>query len=262
MSKIEEGDPHMKTKFVFALCAAALLAASASAQTADELVAKNIKARGGMEKMKAIQSMKITAKMKMGPMEAPVTISKKRPENFRVEFTVQGMTGIQAYDGTTGWAVMPFMGKKDPEAMSADTLKDFKDDADFDGPMVDYKAKGNKVEYVGKEDVQGTPAYKLHVTTKDGNETNVYLDADSYLEIKTDSKRKIQGQEIESETTLGDYKDAGGVLFPMSIESHAKGREGAQSIVIEKIEINPPSIDAALFHMPEVKKPAEETKKQ
>lgn len=253
----------MKNKFVLALCAAALLAVSASAQTADELIEKNLKARGGADKMKAVQSMKITAKMKMGPMEAPIIISKKRPENFRVEFTIQGMTGIQAYDGSTGWSIMPFMGKKDPEAMSADALKDFKDDADFDGPMVDYKAKGNKVEYLGKADVQGTPAYKLHVTTKDGNESNVYLDADSYLEIKSDSKRKIQGQEVESETTLGDYKEVGGLMFPMSIENHAKGREGAQTISIEKVELNPAGLDASLFHMPEVKKPAApEEKKQ
>jgi outer membrane lipoprotein-sorting protein len=252
----------MKNKLVLALCAAALLAVSASAQTADEIIDKNIKARGGLEKMKAVQSMKVTGKMKMGPMEAPFTAVKKRPDNFRFEFTIQGMTGIQAYDGTTGWMVMPFMGKKDPEALSADMLKEIKDEADFDGPLVDYKTKGNKVEYIGKEDVQGTPAYKLHVTTKDGIETNVFLDAESYLEIKSESKRKIQGQEIEGETILGDYKDVGGLLFPMSVESHAKGKEGAQSITIEKIDLNPSAVDAAMFHMPEVKKPAEEPKKQ
>jgi len=244
----------MKNKFVLSLCAAALLAVSASAQTADELIEKNIKAKGGAEKLKAVQSIKITGKMKMGPVEAPITVTKKRPENIRVEFTFQGMTGIQAYDGTTGWLVMPFMGKKDPEQMSGDMLKGFKDEADFDGPMFDYKAKGNKVEYLGKEDVQGSPTYKLKVTTKDGIESNVYLDADTYLEIKSESKRKIQGQEVESETTLGNYKEIDGLFFPMSIESHAKGHEGAQSITIEKVELNPKTVDAAMFHMPEVKK--------
>ena len=251
----------MKNKFVLSLCAAALLAVSASAQTADELVEKNIKARGGIDKIKAIKSMKVTGKMKMGPIEAPLTVTQSRPENIRVEFTVQGMTGIQAFDGATGWMVMPFMGKKDPEQMSADMLKEFKDEADFDGPMIDYKAKGNKVEYLGKEDVQGTPAYKLKVTTKDGIESTVYLDAENYLEIKKESKRKIQGQEIEGESSIGDYKEFGGVLFPTSVENHAKGREGSQALTIEKIEINP-TVDAAIFHMPEVKKPAEETKKQ
>lgn len=252
----------MRNKLVLSLCAAALLAVSLSAQTADELIDKNIKARGGLDKLKAVQSMKFTGKMKMGPMEAPFMVSKKRPENFRLEFTIQGMTGIQAYDGSTGWMVMPFMGKKEPEQMSADMLKEFKDEADFDGPMIDYKNKGNKVELLGKEDVQGTPAYKLHVTTKEGVESNVYLDADSYLEIRSESKRKVQGQEIEAETTIGDYKEVGGLMFPMSIESKAKGREGAQTITIEKVELNPTTVDAAMFHMPEVKKPAEEPKKQ
>ncbi len=252
----------MHKKFVLSLCAAALLAVSASAQTADELIDKNIKARGGLDKIKAVKSMRVNAKMKMGPMEAPIVITQQRPENLRVEFTVQGMTGIQAYDGTTGWAVMPFVGKKEPEQMSADMLKQFKEEADFDGPMIDYKTKGNTVEYVGKEDVQGTPAYKLKVTRKDGNMSYVYLDADSYLEIRHESKHKIQGQDIEGESTLGDYKEFGGVLYPTSIENHAKGKEGGQSITIEKIDINP-TVDAALFHMPEVKKPAaEEPKKQ
>jgi len=233
----------MNKKFVLALCGAALLALSVSAQTADELIDKNIKARGGLDKIKAVKSMRVNAKMKMGPMEAPIVITQQRPENLRVEFTVQGMTGIQAYDGTTGWAVMPFMGKKEPEQMSADMLKQFKEEADFDGPMIDYKTKGNTVEYVGKEDVQGTPAYKLKVTTKDGIESNIYLDADTYLEIKSESKRKIQGQEIEGETVYGDYKDVGGgLLFPMSIESRAKGKEGSQSVTIGKSSPPPTSL--------------------
>ena len=251
----------MNKKFVLSLCAAALLAVSASAQTADELIDKNIKARGGLDKMKAVKSMRVNAKMKMGPMEAPVIITQQRPENIRVEFTIQGMTGVQAYDGSTGWAVMPFMGKKDPEQMSDDMLKQFKQEADFDGPLVDYKAKGSTVEYIGKEDVQGTPAYKLKLTRKNGNVSYIFLDADSYLEIKQQSTTKIQGQDVEGESTLGDYKEFGGVLYPTSIETHAKGKEGGQSITVEKVEINP-TVDAALFHMPEAAKPAAEPKKQ
>jgi outer membrane lipoprotein-sorting protein len=249
---------------VLSFCAAALLALSASAQTADELIDKSIKARGGLEKLKAVQAMKLTGKMKMGPIEAPFTVLKKRPENIRIEFTIQGMTGVQAYDGSTGWTLMPFLGKKDPEAMSADALKDFKDEADFDGPTVEYKKKGNKVELLGREDVQGTPAYKLKVTTREGNETIVYLDSKSYLDIKAVSKHDIEGEEMEEETTLGDYKDVGGLLFPFSIESHVKGHdEMARSITVEKVDLNPGAVDAAVFHMPKGEKPAAEgTKKQ
>lgn len=247
----------MLKKFVLALCATAVVGASAFGQTADELIEKNTKARGG-DKLKAMKSVRMSGKMKMGPMEAPFTATKARPENFRLDFTVQGMTGTQAYDGSTGWAVMPFMGKTEPEKMSEDMLKDFKEEADFDGPMIDYKAKGNKVESLGKVDVDGTPAYKLKVTTKDGNENIVYLDAESYLEIKSESKRKIQGQEMETESSIGNYKEVEGMMFPTQVENRIKGRDGmGQTITIDKIEVNP-TLAADNFHMPAPKKPAEE----
>lgn len=245
----------MMKRLALALAATALLAAPLFAQTADELIEKNVKARGG-EKMKAMKSVRLTGNMKMGPIEAPFTISKVRPEAVRMEFTVQGMTGVQVYDGTTGWAVMPFMGKKDPEKLAGDQLDAIKEEADFDGPMVDYKAKGNKVESLGKVDVEGTPAYKLKVTLKNGNEQTVYLDADNYLEIKNEGKQKIQGQEAETETTIGNYKEVDGVLFPTQIENHIKGREGAQTFTVDKIEVNP-KIDAATFAMPAAPKAEE-----
>jgi len=245
----------MMKKLVLALGATALLAAPLFAQTADELIEKNIKAHGG-EKMKAMKSVRLTGSMKMGPIEAPFTISKTRPEKVRMEFTVQGMTGMQVYDGTTGWAVMPFMGKTDPEKLAGDQLDDIKEEADFDGPMVDYKAKGNKVESLGKVEVEGTSAYKLKLTLKNGNEQTIYLDADNYLEIKSEGKRKIQGQESETETIIGNYKEVDGVMFPTQIDNHIKGREGAQTFTISKIEVNP-TIDAAIFAMPAAPKAEE-----
>lgn len=249
-------------KVLLSVCAL-FVALSAFAQTADEIIEKHIKASGGAEKLKAVQSIRMTGKMKVGPMELPVVMIKARPDQMRMDFTVQGMTGTQAYDGTTGWSVMPFMGKKDPEKMSEDMLKPMRDEADFDGPLVDYKSKGNKVEYAGKEDVQGSPAYKLHLTTKQGSESNLYIDADTYLIIKQESKRKVQGQEVEGETTIGDYKEVDGLMFPHSMEMHAKGAPGGQSITVEKYELNP-KIDAAQFKMPEVKKeePKPEAKKE
>jgi hypothetical protein len=254
----------MIKKFVLALCATALIGVSAFGQTADELIDKNMKALGGADKIKALKSVRMTGKMKFGPVEAPFTISKARPEAVRIDFTVQGMTGSQAFDGKTGWAVMPFMGKKDPEKMSDDQVKDIRQEADFDGPMVDYKTKGNKVESLGKADVQGTAAYKLKVTLKDGGEQTVYLDADSYLEIKTEGKRTVQGQEVETASTIGNYKEVEGVLFATQIENSMKGKEGmGQTITIDKIEVNP-TLEAGTFAMPEVKKaepPAAEPKK-
>ena len=250
-------------KLLLPVCAL-FLAVSAFAQTADEIIEKHVKAMGGMDKIKAVQTVKATGKMKMGPMEVPITLTKARPESVRMDFTVQGMTGSQAYDGTIGWAVMPFMGKKEPEKMSDDMLKDIKEEADFDGSLIDSKAKGNTVEYLGKVEVEGSPAYKLKVTTKYGNESIDYLDADSYLVIKTEGKRKIQGQEMETESVIGDYKDVDGLLYPHSMESRRKGMEGAgQTITVEKYELNP-KVDTAIFKMPEAKKeePKADAKKE
>jgi hypothetical protein len=253
----------MSRKVLLSLCAVALLTVSAFGQTADELLDKNLKAMGGKDKLKALQAVRMTGTMKLGPMEAPFVITKARPSGMRVDFTIQGMTGTQAYDGTTGWMLMPFTGNKDPQKMTEDMLKEIRSEADFDGPTFDYKAKGNKVEYAGKEDVQGTPAYKLHVTTKDGKESNVYLDADTYLAIKSEGKRTIQGQELEMETSIGSYKTVDGLTFPYSIESHMKGKEsqGGQALTIDKIELDP-KVDKSMFAMPAPAAAKPEEKKQ
>jgi outer membrane lipoprotein-sorting protein len=240
------------------LAAALLVAFSMQAAdlTVEQILAKNAAAKGGVDKLRALQSVRFTGKMSMGPMEAPLTMTKKRPESMRVDFTVQGMTGTQAFDGTNGWMVMPFMGKKDAEALSGEMLKDLKEQADFDGPFLDPEKKGYKVELLGTEEVEGTKAYKLKLT-RDGNDTIVYIDADSFLDIKTVSHRKMQGQEIETETSFGNYQEFGGLLFPTSIETKPTGAAAAhgghQAITIEKVELNP-AVDAALFTMP-VKKP-------
>ena len=233
--------------------AAALFTASfASAQTADEIVAKYVAARGGMEKLKAVTSMRMTGTMTVGPgMEAPVTLEMKRPKSTRIDFTLQGLTGTQAYDGTTAWAVMPFQGKKDPEALPAEQAKIMDDQADFDGQLVDYKEKGNTVELVGKEQVEGTDAYKLKVTNKDGEVRYHFLDAEYFLEIRTEASRTIRGTQMEFESSIGDYKEVGGLMFPHSIESGPKGSPQKQKLTITKIELNP-EIDDARFKMPAV----------
>ncbi|HXO18532.1 MAG TPA: hypothetical protein VOA87_01265 [Thermoanaerobaculia bacterium] len=236
------------------LIVAALAATAAGAQTADELIEKNVQAKGGREKLKAVQSVRMSGKMEVGPgAVAPFTLEMKRPHKVRIEFTVQGMTGIQAYDGAAGWMVMPFMGKKDPEAMPADELKEMDDQADFEGPLVDYKAKGHQVELVGKQDLEGTPAWKFKVTKKNGDVTYLYLDADAFLEVKEEGKRKVRGQDMEFETIFGDYKPVEGVVFPHSIQSKAKGAPAGQTITVDKIEINPEVADGR-FAMPKVEK--------
>ena len=242
----------MKARTLITLAAALLLSVSAFAAdlTVDEILAKNVEARGGAEKWKSVQSYRLTGKMVMGGgMEAPFTMTKKRPENLRIDFSFQGMTGTQAYDGKSGWAIMPFLGKKDPEPMSDDMLKAVKEQADFDDQMWDYKTKGHTVELLGKADVEGTPAYKIKLTTKEAMESTIYVDAETFLTVKVEAKRKVQGQEIEGESSIGNYQEFDGILFPMSIESKAKGAPGGQTFTIEKVEINPTIADD-VFKMP------------
>jgi hypothetical protein len=255
----EEGEAMLR-RFLGVLMVLALPVVPVAAETVDELIAKNIEARGGLEKLKAVQTVRMTGKMMMGPgMEAPMTLEMKRPGSLRLDFTFQGMTGTQAFDGKTGWSIIPFGGKKDPEPMSPEDTKQAEEEADIDGPLVDYKAKGHTVELLGKEKVEGSDAHKLKVTLKNGNVRTLYLDAESFLEIKAESKRTIRGTDHEFESTIGDYKEVSGLLLPHSIQSGAKGRPEKQSIVVDKIEVNP-VIDDARFKMPaptpEAPKPA------
>lgn len=244
----------MLRKLLFSLGAMLIMSLPISAQSVDEILAKYYQARGGLEKIKSIRTLRLTGKISGGGMEFPVVMEQKRPNLMRLEFTLQGLTGIQAYDGKRGWMVMPFGGKKDPEPMDEDMLKQLAQQADIDGALVDYKEKGHQVELIGKESVEGTDAYKLKLTRRDGDVEYIYLDTDSYMEIKVEGKRTIRGTEFEGETVYGDYKQVNGLMMPHSIESGAKGSSQKQKIMIEKIEINPP-IEDSRFAMPEVKKP-------
>lgn len=242
---------------------AGLLSVAAWAQTADEIIEKHLQAMGGKDKLKAVQSERITGKMVMGQgMEAPFTLEMSRPNKMRMEFTFQGMTGVQAFDGKTGWSVMPFMGKTDPEAMPEEEVKRMQEQSDMDGLLLDYKEHGRTVELVGKEELEGTPVYKLKVTQKSGDVFNVYIDAEQYLQLKQAGKTKVRGQEIESETIFGDFKKVDGLVFPHSIEQKAAGMPGGMVMTVSKIELNTGVTDSR-FTMPAAaeKKPAAPEKK-
>jgi hypothetical protein len=218
--------------------------------TVDEVIAKHIAARGGMDKLKSVQALRMSGKMAMGPgIEVPISLEIKRPARMRMEMTFQGMTGIQAYDAGSGWMIMPFGGRTDPQPMSPDDLKDAEEMSDVDGALVDYKSKGHSVELVGKEAVEGTDAYKLRITLKNGDLRTVYIESESFMEIRQEGKRKIRGSDVEIEASMGDFKDVGGIIFPHSIEQAAKGNPQKQKITLDKIEINP-TVDDSRFKMP------------
>ena len=231
------------------------LTSLASAQTAEELVAKNIQAHGGLEKIKAINTVRMSGKLYVQNFYAAVEVEKKRGGLIRQSFTLQGMTQVQAYDGSSGWQISPFQGRRDPEGMGEDDTRDLVEDADIDGPLVDYQAKGNKVEYLGHATVDGDDAYELKVTLKNGDIINYYLDPDTYLEIKREKQQFIRGSVRESEELLGSYKQVAGVYYPYSIETGVKGDPSQRAVItVEKIEVNVP-IEDSQFKMPAMPAP-------
>ncbi|MBX7218551.1 MAG: hypothetical protein K1Y36_01280 [Blastocatellia bacterium] len=239
-------------------CLPALAQSTAPAKSdlsLDEIIAKHAQARGGLDKLKAIKSIKMTGKLVVqgGALEIPMVIQAKRPDMFRMEMSLQGKTQVQAFDGTVGWTISPFMGKTDPEKMPEEDTVQAKDQADgfFEGSLLNAKAMGKTVELAGKEDVEGSDAYKLKITDKKGDVEFEFLDAKSFLTIKSASKRKMQGNELEVESFPGDFKEVNGVMFPFSLEQKAKGGPagGGAQIVIEKIELDV-AVDDAIFKFP------------
>ena len=239
-------------KAVFTLITLALFAMPAFAQTVDEIVTKYIRAVGGMEKIQAVNTLRRSGKYTGGGgFEAVVLQDNKRGNSVREEFSLQGMTAINAYDGKTGWKIEPWGGKKDPESLGEEEMKSILEDSDFDGPLVNYRQKGNKVEFVGMDQFEGTDTFKLKVTNAKGDVYFYYLDTDYYIPIKIDTKRIVRGAEREYETALGDYKEVAGWYLPHSVESNVKGSPDKQKVVYEKIEANLP-IDESRFRMPAV----------
>lgn len=230
-----------------------LLSVPLSAQTADEIVGKYIQKIGGMEKLQAIKTMRYTGKfMGGGGFEAVIVNENKRPNMVCEEFILQGLTAINAFDGKSGWKINPFGGKKDAETLGEEELKAIMEDSDFDGPLVGYAAKGNKIVYEGTEDYEGSDVFNLKVTLANGTVKHYFLDTEFYVPIKIETKQINRGTEFETETILGDYKEVGGVYFPFSVENGAKGSPNRSSITYDKIEINT-AIDDARFAMPRSK---------
>ena len=198
-----------------------LAAAPAPAITAEEIVAKNVEARGGAAALASVKSLRRTGQFVLPGRNILVTVSdvKERPGRIRQEATYQGLTQIQAWDGERGWQVQPFEGRKEAALMSEDDAKPFRLAADLDGAWVDAKAKGHALEYLGTEDVDGTLAHKLRVRLKWGGEVTVWIDPDTWMVIRDLQKSTVRGAEQESETDYGDYEKVGGVYLPMSEES-------------------------------------------
>lgn len=227
----------------YSLVAAALVAGSfgaVKAQTADEIVQKHISAIGGADNWKKVTSIKMSGSISAQGVELPVTVTVVPDKAERVEFSFSGMTGYMICTKTEGWNYLPFAGQQKPEAMPADALKEAQEQLDIQ-PLIDYKTKGNKVTFLGKDEVEGTECYKLKLVYKSGKEETMYFDASNYYHIKSVEKAKVEGKDIESASTYGNYqKLPEGIVYPMSMET------GNGPMTIKTVEVNKP-VDEKIF---------------
>jgi outer membrane lipoprotein-sorting protein len=272
--------------------AGSCLAAENAGLTAAQIVNKNVAARGGLKAWRAVQTMTETGKMgaggdQRGPQtvanpvkrlgkqpnlmvasprlaqeaQLPFTLEMERPRRMRLELQFKGQTAIQVYDGANGWKVRPFLNRMEVENYTEDELHKSALQSDLDGPLVDYEAKGSKVELEGTEKVEDKDNYRLKVTTKDGHAIHVWVDAKTFLESKIEgTPRRLDGLEHPVEIYYRDYRNVDGLQIPFVLETKVQPVEKApknmrqanfpvEKIVLDKVEVNP-KLDSALFTKP------------
>jgi hypothetical protein len=250
---------RMTRLFNLLFAVAALWPLTAHSQTVDEIIAKNAQARGGIDKLRTLKSLKLTARLSAGSFRATYVLENKRSNKVREETIIQSMARVRAYDGRSAWQINPFGGRKDPALMSADDTRALILKVDPEGLLIDYKEKGHQAELLGHDSVEGTDCYKIKLTLKDGDIRYYYLDADSYLEIKIETQSNVRGAVQFTDTMLGDYEQVDGIYFPFSIEVGDTGGDAPPlRLTVEKIEVNAP-LDDRLFSLPIAKTEAQTT---
>ena len=218
---------------------------SAFAQTQEEIINKHIEAIGGRDAWAKLNSLRMEASMKMQGAEIKITFLQLHNKAMRQNINVMGMDGYQIMTQKEGWTFMPFQGQTKPEPMTADDVKNGQDDLNLQEDFLSYKDQGKKIEYLGKDDMDGTECFKLKMTDKDGKETSYFLDASSYLTLKQSTKFTADGKEMEVATLFSNYKKLPeGIVYPMSVSG------GWGDTEFTKVEVNVP-IDEKEFQLPQ-----------
>ncbi len=234
----------------FAVLVTLLPAPPAGAQTVDQVIARYLQARGGLERIRAVQSLRFTGRMTLGEVQAPLVVELKRPSRMRTEFEWQGRKVVRAYDGQKGWTIVPVPGLDRPRLMPEDEAREAREQADVDlSPLVDSAAKGYQVELAGREKLEAREAWKLLVRAADGSERTLFLDTRTSLTVRSEEKRTMDGKVLEFVTVIGDYRPVAGLVFPHEIEVGPRSGAERQRFSFERIEVNP-SLDDARFAMP------------
>lgn len=218
-----------------------------------EIVSRNVAARGGLAAWRAVSSLTMTGEMDAGgtaEARLPFVMSLKRPHKNRLELTFKEQTAVQAWDGTQGWKLRPFLNRSDVESYTADEAKSAAAAAELDGPLVDFEQKGTKVELAGTEVVEGKNAYKLKLTPKGGRPLHLWVDAKSFLEVKIDGEpRRLDGRMHGVAIFYRDFRSVGGLQMPHTMETVVDKVAGSHKMTIQTIKVNPP-LDESLFARP------------
>ncbi len=224
-----------------------VLGTTLPAQSVEEILKEHFSAIG-QDNMLKLNTQRLSGKMVQSGLEIPFIQMGKRPAKVRVEGTFQDLTFIQTFNGKEGWSINPFAGVTDPQQMTDDDLKGMHYQADMDGMLWNWNEKGYTVTFDGKEDMEGTSCFKLKLETKEGDTFTYYIDSDSYILLRTNTKMKIMGNETESDTYFSNYSMVEGIAVPGKIDTKMKGQLMG-TLVIEKVEMNI-ELDDALFEKP------------
>jgi len=240
-----------------ALASSLAMGADASASlSAAQIAEKGIAAIGGAPAWRAINTLSYSGKLDAGgkhDTELPFVLAMKRPRKTRVEIEFENDKALQVYDGANGWKFRPFLGRRDVEPISAEELKEAAMEPDLDGLLVDYSAKGAKVDLEGVEKVEGQDAYKLKLTMKGGGTRHLWVDAETFLVAKIEGvPRRMDGRMRPVEIHYRDYKNVSGLMVPFVLETTVEGVKKSHKMTIESVLVNP-KLDDSLFLPPKSK---------
>ncbi len=231
----------MKTKIKFLTTLICFISIGLFAQTTEEIVKKHIDAIGGKENWDKLKSLRMEMAIKAEGADVIVVVTQIDKKSKRQDISVMGMTGYEIINNTDGWNFFPWQGQTKAEAKTADDVKNSQDDLSIQDEFLTYKDLKKKLDFFGKDDVDGTECFKFKMTDENGKEATFYIDPSNYLTIKQTQKIKANGQEMENSTFFSNYKkQESGIVLPMSIA----GNWGESQIT--KLEINP-TIDESIF---------------
>lgn len=238
---------------------------SAAALTAEQVIERNVAAKGGLEAWRAVHTLSMSGKMEAGGNESltrpvrgvklggvelpkrpseqaqlPFRLELKRARKSRLELDFNGQTAVQVYDGANGWKLRPFLNRHEVESFNPEEMKAVALQPDLDGPLMDYATKGTKVELEATEKVEGNNSYRLKLTFRNGQSQRVWVNAKTFLEAKIEgTPRRLDGKYHPVEIYYRDFKTVNGLMMPFITETKVEGVRQTEKIVIEKIDVNP-----------------------